>query len=73
MAGQVVEVTVHGHPIARIVPIRGGMLDQLIVEGRASSAEGELLDLADQLLLPAPPLGDRLPSQSLGELRSEEV
>ncbi len=45
--GEVIEVTDHGHPIARIVPLRPGALDQLVLEGRATEATGDLLDLMD--------------------------
>jgi prevent-host-death family protein len=67
--GETIEVTDHGHPVARIVPVRPGVLDQLIQDGRASEAEGDLLDLADKMGLPAdgPP-----PSAALAELRSDE-
>ncbi|MGH9102820.1 MAG: type II toxin-antitoxin system Phd/YefM family antitoxin [Acidimicrobiales bacterium] len=72
-AGEIVEVTEHGHPIARIVPLRPGVLEQMTVEGRATPAEGDLLDLLDAMSLPAPPLGSQLPSQALAELREEEA
>jgi prevent-host-death family protein len=71
-AGEVVEVTEHGHPIARIVPIQPGFLEQLTVEGRASSRDGDLLGLLDELSLPATPAGSLLPSQALADLRAEE-
>ena len=71
-AGEVIEVTDHGHPIARIVPLRSGVLDQLALEGRTTPAEGDLLDLLDEMSLPAHPKGRMLPSQALAELRSEE-
>lgn len=71
-AGEVIEVTVHGHPIARIVPLREGTLSQLILEGRATSAQGDLLDLADEMSLPGRPVGSQAPSQALAELRAEE-
>lgn len=73
VAGEVIEVTDHGHPIARIVPLRRSVLDQLVLEGRASEADGELLDLMDELGLPAPPeAGHPSPSQALAELRADE-
>ena len=72
VAGEVVEVTEHGHPIARIVPLRPGVLDQLTAEGRATEAATDLLDLLDELSLPAPPAGPMLPSAALDELRAEE-
>jgi prevent-host-death family protein len=72
VAGEVVEVTEHGHPIARIVPLRPGALDQLTVEGRATQAAADLLDLLDELSLPAAPAGRMLPSSALAELRADE-
>jgi prevent-host-death family protein len=73
VAGEVVEVTDHGHPIARIVPLRPSVLDQLILEGRATEAEGDLLDLMDELGLPAAPeAGRQTPSSALAELRELE-
>jgi prevent-host-death family protein len=68
--GESIEVTDHGHPIARIVPLRPGMLDQLVLEGRATEAEGDLLDMADEMGLPA--AGASLPSVALAELRADE-
>lgn len=73
VAGEVIDVTDHGHPIARIVPLRPGVLDQLVLEGRATDAEGDLLDLMDALGLPAAPEpGHQSPSQALAELRADE-
>jgi prevent-host-death family protein len=71
--GEVIEVTDHGHPIARIVPLRPGVLDQLVLEGRATEATGDLLDVMDELGLPQrADAGRPLPSQSLAELRADE-
>jgi prevent-host-death family protein len=72
VAGEVIEVTEHGHPIARIVPLQSGVLEQLAIEGRATSAVGDLLDLLDEMSLPAPSVGFELPSRALDELRAEE-
>jgi prevent-host-death family protein len=73
VAGEVIDVTDHGHPIARIVPLRPSVLDQLVLEGRATDAEGDLLDLMDELGLPAAPEpGRQSPSQALAELRADE-
>ena len=73
VAGEVIEVTDHGHPIARIVPFRPGALDQLVLEGRASAAGADLLDLMEELALPAPPRsGRKSPSRALAELRADE-
>ena len=72
VAGEVVEVTDHGHPIARIVPLRPGVLDQLALEGRVTSPRADLLDLMDDLSLPTTGEGSQLPSEALAELRAEE-
>jgi prevent-host-death family protein len=73
VSGEVIEVTDHGHPIARIVPLRTGVLDQLVLEGRATEATGDLLVLMDELDLPRPAeMGRQLPSQALADLRSDE-
>jgi len=68
--GEAIDVTDHGHPIARIVPIRLGVLDQLVLEGRATAATGDLLDLADGLGLPRG--GPPFPSVALAQLRADE-
>ncbi|MGH9291664.1 MAG: type II toxin-antitoxin system Phd/YefM family antitoxin [Acidimicrobiales bacterium] len=71
-AGEVVEVTDHGHPIARIVPLRPGTLEQLVLDGAATGAKGYLLDVMDELGLPAPSGGPLLPSGALAKARAEE-
>ena len=70
--GEVIEVTDHGHPIARIVPLRGGVLEQLVLERRATEGTGDLLGLAEELGLPAPAHGSDLPSEALASLRIDE-
>jgi len=73
VAGEVIDVTDHGHPIARIVPFRPGQLDQMVLEGRASQGTGDLLDLMEDLGLPSTPLpGRKSPSRALAELRADE-
>ena len=72
VAGEVIEVTEHGHPIARIVPLRPGVLDQMVMEGRATDAEGDLLDLLEALELPAVGGGPISPSEALAQLRADE-
>ena len=64
--------TEHGHPIARIVPLRPSALDQLTAEGRATEATADLLDPLDELSLPAASTGVMLPSAALAELRTQE-
>jgi prevent-host-death family protein len=72
-AGEIIDVTDHGHPIARIVPLHSSVLDQLVVEGRASDSDGDLLDLMHALHLPAAPVaGKKAPSRALHELRVDE-
>ena len=70
MGGETIEVTDHGHPIARIVPLRRTALDQLVVEGRATEARVDLLDTAEELGLPV--TSPVLPSDALAELRAGE-
>lgn len=71
--GEVIEVTDHGHPIARIVPLLPRMLDQLVLEGRATEASYGLLDLIESLQLPlVGEPGGIAPSLALAELRSDE-
>jgi prevent-host-death family protein len=42
-AGETVEVTEHGRPVARIVGMRAGrVLAQMIAEGRATGSGGDL-------------------------------
>jgi prevent-host-death family protein len=73
IAGEVIEVTDHGHPIARIVPLRPSVLDQLVLDGRATEADGDLIELMDELGLPAAPKsGLQRPTAALAELRTDE-
>lgn len=57
-AGEVVEVTDRGRPVARIVPIRTSRYEQMREEGLIRPAEGDLLELGPPLCRPAgtPPL-----------------
>lgn len=68
-AGEVVEVTDRGRPVARIVPMHeASRLEQLLAEGRASSATGDVLDVK-----PIPrTAGKPLLSQILADMRSDE-
>ncbi len=68
-AGEILEVTDRGRAVARIVPLRpGGIVDQLIAEGRAVPAHADLLEVA-----PLPPLAGR-PSLSelLADMRADD-
>jgi prevent-host-death family protein len=71
--GEALEVTDRGRPVARIVPIVTSALEQLILEGRATPAEGDLLKAMDELGLPIPADEGLMPlSQALAELRADE-
>ncbi len=70
--GETIDVTDHGHPIARIVPLRPGVMQQLVLEGRATEASGDLLEVASDLGLPAASDSGQLPSAALAELRNDE-
>ena len=72
-AGESIVVTEHGHPIARIVPLKPSALEQLVADGRATEAEGDMLDLLDELGLPGKPGGAELPSEALDRLRADEA
>ncbi len=68
VAGETVEVTDRGRPVARIVPLRAaGVLDQWIAEGRATPATGDLLDED-----PLPPTDGPTLSELLAEQRADE-
>lgn len=68
-AGESIEVTDHGHPVARLVPIHvRSAYDQLVAEGRVIPAEVDLLDFEP---LPVPP-GMPTLSEILAEMREDE-
>ena len=49
-AGEGIEVTERGHPVAVLIPRRGGSaLEALRAEGRVTPSEGDLLDLGPPL------------------------
>jgi hypothetical protein len=55
--------------VARIVPLQDrSVLDQMVAEGRASQAQGDLLDVKPIARVP----GKRPLSQVLAELRADE-
>jgi len=70
--GETIDVTDHGHPIARIVPLRPGVMEQMVLEGRAIDGVGDLLDLVDDMGLPVAAAGPLLPSAALIHLRADE-
>jgi prevent-host-death family protein len=70
-AGETLEVTDRGRPVARLVPIPSDAprLEQLLLEGRARPGVGNLLDLG----APLPPTpGEPLPSELLELEREDE-
>jgi prevent-host-death family protein len=72
-AGESIEITDYGHPVARLVPLRGGTLEQLVAEGRSTEPRADLFDLMDDAHLPLTlEAGQPLPSESLAELRADE-
>lgn len=69
-AGQSVEITTRGRPVAMLVPVHGtSRLERLIREGRVTAPSGDLLALG-------PPLrgkrGAARPSAALAQARADE-
>ena len=68
-AGEIVEVTDRGRPLARIVPIHeDSRLEQLVGEGRASLATGDLLDVKPVQAIAGKPVL----SEILTKMRADE-
>ncbi|TMD97291.1 MAG: type II toxin-antitoxin system prevent-host-death family antitoxin [Chloroflexi bacterium] len=69
VAGESLEVTDRGRAVARIIPLRPtGVVDQMITEGRAVPAHGDLLEVT-----PLRPLVGRPSlSQVLTDMRADE-
>jgi len=69
-AGETLEVTEHGHPVARLAPnppIHESVIDRMIADGRITPAA------ADHRLLPYPPsMPGRPLSSILLEMRDED-
>ena len=70
-AGETLEVTEHGRPVARLTPnppTRLSIIDQMIADGRAQAATG------DRRTIPPPPKipGARPLSEILQEMRDED-
>jgi prevent-host-death family protein len=72
--GESITVTDRGRPVARIVPLSTGGIDQLVLEGRATKGEGNLVEVARSLGLPAPAstASGMMPSEALASLRADE-
>ena len=72
-AGESFEVTDRGRPVAMLVPRRLGILDQMIADGRARPAKGDLLEfLKKNPPIPGKP-GVPLPSEVLEQQRAERL
>ena len=72
--GETLEVTEHGHPVARLTPSSPepiSRLDQLIAEGRAWPPEGDLLEFLDEPPIDWPEDGPSL-TEVLIQMREEE-
>ena len=46
-AGEALEVTERGHPVALLVPLAGSVVERLVASGRATPATGDLIDLGE--------------------------
>jgi prevent-host-death family protein len=69
--GETMEVTEHGHPVARLTPLPAASvstLERLIAEGRATPAQGDLLELEPV----APPTGSPSVSEVMRRMREDE-
>jgi prevent-host-death family protein len=68
--GHSIEVTAHGRPIARLVPVRGvDRRQQLAARGRLALAQGDVLRLGAPL---PPSAGVPAPGVLLGRARADE-
>lgn len=68
-AGDTVEITDRGRPVARIVPLsHASQYERLVAEGKITPARGSLLDHRPLPPVPGRPLG----SEALAELRADE-
>lgn len=70
-AGETLEVTEHGRPVARLTPNLAegaSILDQMIADGRATPAKGDRRNLPPPPSIPGRPL-----SEILQEMRDEDV
>ena len=68
-AGEIVEVTDRGRAVARIVPMHeASRLGQLLAEGRASGATGDLLDVKPIRQIAGKPVLSKI----LSDMRADE-
>ncbi|HVA26464.1 MAG TPA: type II toxin-antitoxin system prevent-host-death family antitoxin [Chloroflexota bacterium] len=72
-AGEILEVTDRGRPIARLVPIKPlSRWDQLVAEGRLIPASESLADNMDKYPMVKLPPGSPTLSDILAEMREDE-
>jgi prevent-host-death family protein len=71
-AGETLEVTEHGRPVAVLAPRRpdrASIVERLVAEGRAAPATGDLLELGPP---PTAPAGGPSATEVLLRMRDEE-
>jgi len=68
-AGESIEVTDRGRPVAVLAPLPGDALERLRASGDLQDSESDLATLPQPLELPA---GSELPSSVLSRLRRDE-
>lgn len=69
-AGESVEITTRGRPVALLVPLKGAsQAERLVREGRVTPPSGDLLDLGAPL---RPKRGAMRPSEALARARARE-
>jgi prevent-host-death family protein len=72
-AGEIIEVTDRGRPVARLVPARTlSPMERMIAEGRVTRAEGSLQESLRRFPPAAPAAGVPLPSEILAQMRQDE-
>ena len=72
-AGESLEVTERGQPVARLVPYRPmHILDRMVLEGRATAPVGDLLEYVKEHPPLPPTPGMPLASEILAEMRADE-
>jgi len=67
--GEIIEVTVRGRPVARLVPVAGTLLDRLEAAGTLTRATGNLSDLGPPRV--RMPRGESA-SERLARMRQDE-
>jgi len=72
-AGEILEVTDRGRPVARLVPIKPlGVLDQMIADGRAKPATMTMAEANRRYPPIELPPGSKTASEILAEMREHE-